>query len=62
MIDLPDDMNAEVYSSEYRWAECSDCGASLRAPVYDPDPVMCSHCADPYPTPPATTSDGGRDG
>jgi hypothetical protein len=49
MIDLPDDMNAEIASSEYVWAECSDCGAALRKPVYDPDPVMCSHCADPYP-------------
>jgi hypothetical protein len=49
MIDQPDDMNAEIASSEYRWTECSDCGVSLRTPVYDPDPVMCSHCSDPYP-------------
>ena len=49
MSGLPDDMNVEVYSSEYVWAECSDCGVALRKPVCDPDPVMCSHCADPYP-------------
>ena len=46
MIDLPDDMNTEVYSSEYRWTECSACGVSLRVPVYDQDEVMCSHCSD----------------
>lgn len=51
MIDEPDEMNAEVYSSEYVWSECSDCGVALRKPVYDTDPVMCSHCADPYPEP-----------
>lgn len=46
MIDQPDDMNAEVYSSEYVWTRCSDCGVELRKPVYDTDPVMCSHCSD----------------
>ena len=50
MIDLSDDMNTEITSSEYVWVECSDCGVALRKPVYDQDEVMCSHCADPYPT------------
>lgn len=45
-LDLPDDINTEVYSSEYVWTECSTCGMALRKPVYDRDPVMCSYCAD----------------
>jgi hypothetical protein len=35
-----------VLSEAYRWAECCECGASVRVPLEDPDEPLCGPCVD----------------
>lgn len=44
-FDHAHDESCIVMSASYRWAECTECGISLRVPVWDRDEPICSGCA-----------------